>query len=190
MNPVTAAIHATLNGNRDAYRIVVESEQAMLFAYASLRLPDKELVEEAVQQTFIAAWEQLADFDKARDLGVWLRAICFYKIKALLKRRQLDGHNRRTATERLQQLIVQAAAERLDAEEQHDASARRADHLQACLDNLAEQARTLVELRYNEGAKSQQIAETLERTPSWVTTTLSRVRKQLKVCIEQREVQA
>ena len=58
----------------------------MLLAFAAYRLPDAALVDEVVQQTFIRAFEQLADFDPAKDFATWLRAICRFMILAALER--------------------------------------------------------------------------------------------------------
>jgi DNA-directed RNA polymerase specialized sigma24 family protein len=79
-------IQQILAGDRDAYAELVDEHQSMLLAYAAYRVPDRDLAEEVTQQTFIRAYEQLADFRTDQDFGVWLRVICRYMILAELKK--------------------------------------------------------------------------------------------------------
>jgi len=48
----------------------------MLLSFALYRLPAREEAIEAVQDSFIRAYQQLADFRLNADFGVWLRSIC------------------------------------------------------------------------------------------------------------------
>jgi DNA-directed RNA polymerase specialized sigma24 family protein len=58
--------------------------------------------------------------------------------------------------------------------------------LRECLKHLQTQAATIVRLRYEARQSCQSIAESLDRTVTWVTSTLSRSRKALRLCIESR----
>ena len=48
--------------------------------------------------------------------------------------------------------------------------------LRRCLDDLAPRHRDLLRLRYEQGLRSREIGGRLERTVTWVTTALQRVR--------------
>ena len=88
MENLQATLRRVLAGDREAYSAIVSAHQDMLVAYAAFRLPDAALVDEVVQQTFIRAYEQLAEFQVDKDFGVWLRAICRFMILAELKDRK------------------------------------------------------------------------------------------------------
>jgi RNA polymerase sigma-70 factor (ECF subfamily) len=62
----------------------------------------------------------------------------------------------------------------------------RADALAQCVEQLQPAAKQLIELRYDDGLSGEQIAERVSRKPSAVYMQLSRVRKALHDCIQQR----
>src|ERR1051326_9389249 len=70
MAPLELSIKKVLSGDRDAYAAIVAEYQEMLLAYAAFRVPDRALVDEVVQQTFIRAYEQLADYKSDKDFGI------------------------------------------------------------------------------------------------------------------------
>ena len=58
------------------------------------------------------------------------------------------------------------------------------DGLRDCVGKLGHEAADLVALRYFNERSCKEIAEQKQRTVSWVTTTLNRVRKTLRDCME------
>jgi RNA polymerase sigma-70 factor (ECF subfamily) len=56
--------------------------------------------------------------------------------------------------------------------------------LRDCVAKLGREAADLVALRYFNKRSCKEIAEQKQRTVSWVTTTLNRVRKTLRECME------
>lgn len=181
MEPLQESIKRVLSGDREAYSAVVAGYQEMLLAYAAFRVPDAALVDEVVQQTFIRAYEQLADYKPDKDFGVWLRAICRFMILAELKRATRDRENRQGYRERLQLKLLAAAIERSGSAVDEDLSGR----LKACVGKLQETSRALVAYRYQQLLKIDEIARQMGQSISWVATTLFRVRDALRKCMEQ-----
>jgi RNA polymerase sigma-70 factor (ECF subfamily) len=151
----------------------------MLLAYAAFRVPDAALVDEVVQQTFIRAYEQLAEFEPDKDFGVWLRAICRFMILAELKRATRDRENREGYREHLQLTLLQAALGRAESGPDEDLVRR----LKSCLGKLQETSRTLVSHRYQQLMRVDEIARRMGQSLSWVATTLFRVRETLRKCM-------
>ena len=60
------------------------------------------------------------------------------------------------------------------------------EFLEECFAALPENARLLLNLHYQEGNDSNEIAARLTRSRSWVRTTLFRLRQQLRTCIESK----
>jgi RNA polymerase sigma-70 factor len=170
-----------LAGDRDAYGEIVAEHQDMLLAYAAFRLPDPALVDEVVQQTFIRAYEQLADFQAGKDFGVWLRTICRFMILAELKRATRDRQNRSGYTEELRDRLLGDALERADAGPDEDVLRR----LKQCMGSLQETSRDLVRYRYEQVLKVEEIARKMDQSVAWVATTLFRVRAILRRCMGQ-----
>lgn len=171
-----ALLRRVQDGDRDAYAGIVVEHQDMLLAFAGFRLPDRDLADEVVQQTFIRAYEQLRDFRPDGDFGTWLRTICKYLILAELKRRSREQRNLGGARDVLRQTLFE---ERLRGGD--DDRLRR---LQGCLDRLAQPQRDLLARRYRDGESVNELALRYKRTVTWVTTVLFRVRGLLRTCME------
>ena len=62
-------------GDPDAVRSVYRSHGRLVYAVAHRVLGDRDLAEEATQQTFVKAWRAAQSFDEQRELGPWLAAI-------------------------------------------------------------------------------------------------------------------
>jgi RNA polymerase sigma-70 factor (ECF subfamily) len=173
---VLDTIRRVLGGDRNAYAALVESYQDMLLAYAGFRLADRDLADEAVQQTFIRAYEQLGDFRPDGDFGIWLRTICKFVILAEVKRRSRDQKNLGNARDALRLTLA--------VEGLHDGGEDRLVRLQGCLERLPTPQRDLLSRRYRDGESVNELALRYKRTVTWVTTVLFRVRGLLRTCME------
>ena len=169
-----------LAGNQEAYRAVVMKYQPMLLSYAGFRVPDRDLVDEVVQQTFIRAYEQLAEYRSGDDFGVWLRSICGYMIKAELKRNIRNRQNVRKYSDYLKQRLLETALEHGMGDDSPESHAVLGD----CLGGLEGTARQLITYRYTENRSVNEIAGLAGRTVTWVTSTLFRIRRTLRECVE------
>jgi RNA polymerase sigma-70 factor, ECF subfamily len=169
-----------LAGDREAYAEIVDEHQSMLLAYAAYRVPDRSLAEEVTQQTFIRAYEQLADFRSGQDFGVWLRVICRYMILAELKKYSRRVANQEKYAEQLKSELMLQAMDELDELPEADVYAQ----LRECIEHLQPKAAEVVKLKYSQDQSCKEIAESTARSVTWVTSTLSRVRKALRQCLE------
>jgi RNA polymerase sigma-70 factor (ECF subfamily) len=181
MGELDQTVRRVLAGDRDAYSELVSEHQDMLLAYAAFRIPDRALVDEVVQQTFIRAYEQLADFDLSKDFGVWLRTICRFMIMAELKRATRDRQNRAGYTDELRDRLLGRALERGESGADEDLLRR----LKGCVSNLQETSRSLVRYRYEQLLKVEEISRKMGQSVAWVATTLFRVRAALRKCMGQ-----
>ena len=179
MSSFSDALARVLKGDRDAYSAIVGEYQDMLLAYAAFRLPDASLVDEVVQQTFIRAYEQIRDYQPDKDFGIWLRTICRFMILAELKRATRDGRNKETYRGHLRHSLLDEALRRGDSPVDEDVLRR----LKGCLGRLQATSRSLVEFRYRQLLKVEEISRRLGQSASWVATTLFRVRESLRKCM-------
>lgn len=181
--PLSAAIDRVLNGDKDAYAQIVAEHQDMLLAFAAFRVPDGDLADEVVQQTFIRAYEQLDQFQREKDFGQWLRTICKYMIMAELKKCSSDVHNRRNYTEHIRGVLAQSAIDCFGEEEEASDTARMLD---ACMKSLPGRSQSILQMKYEQKLPASEISAKFGQTEGWVATTLFRLRNELKRCIEQR----
>lgn len=62
-------------GDRDAFRLVVERCQAMVFSIALKMLADEDEAKDIVQETFLRVWQHIGKYDPRRSFTTWLYAI-------------------------------------------------------------------------------------------------------------------
>lgn len=173
-------IRRVLDGDVDAYGEIVREYQGMLLGYASNRLSNPQLAQEVVQLTFIRAYNQIADFRLGEDFGVWLCVICRYMILTELERMRRQSRNQDKYREQFEVELSTSMTEiEIDDEEPEPAMLA----LRACLKKLRAEAASLMDLRYNKKKSCKEIAEQKNRTVTWVTSNLSRVRQTLRRCI-------
>ena len=63
------------NGDREAFRSVVQTYQRMVFSLALKMLADEDEAKDVVQETFIRVWQKIGDYDVRRPFATWLYTI-------------------------------------------------------------------------------------------------------------------
>lgn len=180
MNPSAGEIvRKVLEGERDAYRHVVREYGAVVRAALAAQLSSADAVEDLAQETFIAAYEHLAEFDLSKDLGPWLKGIARNKLLMHFRRAALHGE----AVEKLK-----AAAAREVFEDVHRATeadgTEAVDRLRACFEKLPQRLMDALRARYFERLAVGAIAQGLRTSATAVSSLLFRGRKELQACME------
>jgi len=178
MNSITK--ENILAGDLDAYGDVVREHQGILLGYALRRLGDWTLAEEVVQLTFIRAYQKLDEFQPDKEFGVWLCVTCKYLILTELEKRRREITNKSNYHEVLELEIAAAAADDMEPDFKFD----QLTALGSCVSKLQKETSDLIALRYFKKWSCKEIAVEKNRSVTWVTSTLSRVRKTLRKCIE------
>ena len=174
-----------VDGDLDAYAAVVREHQGMLLGYALQRLGDWTLAEEVVQLTFVRAYQNLSDFRPEEEFGVWLCVTCKYLILSELEKKRREQRNRENYRSALELEVAESAFE----DEELEGPLERQVALRVCVGKLKSESADLVKRRYFAKCSCKQIAEEKGRTVSWVTSTLSLIRKKLKSCLERQLMQ-
>lgn len=80
-------INRVVAGDKAAFRPIVEEFQGFVYAVSFKMMGNPHEAEEAVQETFIKVWRNLARFDADKNFKTWLYKIvvnlCYDKLKAL-----------------------------------------------------------------------------------------------------------
>jgi RNA polymerase sigma-70 factor (ECF subfamily) len=138
---------------------------------------DEHLAEDIFQEVSIAAVSKCDEIADVDHFGPWVR--CAARLQALMA---LRNRNR---------LPRALSAEVLDALEQHwhrydrQPDADLSDALRNCLDRLSPYAKQLVETRYTDGKRGNDLAAALRRSLNTVYVALTRVHHTLRDCLQQ-----
>lgn len=156
-----------------AIEVLHKEFSSRLFAYAMSMLRNREDAEDAVQTTFMNAYNSLTDGRIPRQEASWLfriaRNVCLNRIRT---------HTRKPAGS-LEGIDIASSRGVEDQLDQH----LHAVALRMALERLPEQQRKAIVLRELQGASYAEIAEALETTQGAVESLIFRARRQLATSI-------
>jgi RNA polymerase sigma-70 factor (ECF subfamily) len=178
MTGMNDIVRRVRDGDRDAYREVVKEYGASIGGFIAAYLPQRELVDDLTQETFIAAYQHLDQFKTDQELGPWLKGIARNKVITYLRQRYRHG----SALERLKAEALERVADEVDRAQSGDDSAC-VDRLKDCLEKLPPRLRQVVQARYYERRRVNAIARALGSTASAISSLLFRGRKELETCL-------
>lgn len=174
-----ALVTAAQAGDHLAFGELVRAHMRHVRAFISLRAPVPHLVDEIVHDAFVHAFRRLHEFKAGTSMRAWVRAIAFHLLRAEVQRYAREQAGRLKYAEKI-------ALESARVERQADRSGPEVEALEECVRELPDESRHLLHLRYSDALESEVIGRTLERSASWVRTTLFRLRELLRLCVEER----
>jgi RNA polymerase sigma factor (sigma-70 family) len=164
--PDAAVVKRVLDGDREAYAVLVERYQRSAHSVALGILGDFQAAEDATQDALVSAFEKLGNLRKPERFGPWLVQI--------VRRKALDSVRRRWATSPLEQ-AGEVAADPVDP-----ALGESSQRLLAEVLRLPEREKQVVILRHFDGLSVKDIAMHLSQAVGTVTKTLSRAHGRLR----------
>jgi len=139
--------------------------------------------EDVVQDTFLAALQQIKDFQFRSSLFRWMYQIAMYKCFRVIRKRRRQVVSE---TENLEALSAAEALDRVEKEKSENRLKALAVAIRAERDALGEPCRTLLKKRDEEGQSYGQLAETLKIPVGTVMSRLSRCMESLRKRLERR----
>lgn len=172
-------VKRVLRGDRDAYRAVVKEYGPVVRAALAAQLSSADAVEDLAQETFIAAYEHLGEFDLDKDLGAWIKGIA--RNKLLMHFRRLYQHGE--AIEKLKAAAAQEVFEEVARISDGD-DRRSVERLRSCFEKLPQRVVDALRARYFDQASVTAIAGRQRTSATAVSSLLFRGRKELQACME------
>ena len=177
MNDELTWILQAQQGNDDAFTKLVEEHQTHVFNLCYRMLGEPEAAEDAAQESFLRAYQNLHRYDQSRPFATWLLSIAAHYCIDRLRRRKLsifsmDEENEDGSTYEI------ADPASLDPEAESVKREDR-DRLHILLKDLDETDRAAVIMRYWYDYSEVEIAESLKLTVSAVKSRLHRSRRAL-----------
>lgn len=159
-------VQETLAGHSEAFAVLVGRYERSVRAAAMSIVRKPHTADDAAQEAFVRAWQQLAQLRNPRAFGPWLMKIT--------QRCALDSLKEQQSVKCSECLDSMAAQERngqLDEKNQH---------LLETVQKLPEAQRQIVMLRYFGPHSVDELAALLNRSVGTVTKQLSRAHRRLK----------
>jgi len=162
------AIEKCRNGEREAFRHLVEKYQRQAISHATAILGSREDALDAAQEAFIDAFRALKQFDNSRPFYPW-----FY---VLLRNRCFKLAARKRETESIDETVIVAP--------NSTAQSERILALENALRSLDMEDREIVTLKYFDGLSYNELAERLQIPKGTVMSRLFHARKKLQAKLE------
>ncbi|MEO8602342.1 MAG: RNA polymerase sigma factor [bacterium] len=159
------------SGQRAAFEVLMRRHNQLLYRVVRAILRDQAETEDVLQETYVRAFMHLDQFLGRARFSTWLTRIAVHEALHRRKRRQRFVDFEAVAD-------GLAAATPNPEERAVDRELRAA--LEAAIDRLPEDFRTVFVLRDVEGLSTTQTAESLEIREATVKTRLYRARRQLR----------
>jgi RNA polymerase sigma-70 factor (ECF subfamily) len=174
VNDDVALVTAVLQKDRKATAEFVDAYTDAVYSFIRRRLsPRHDLVDDLVQEVFIAAWENLDSFRGVSPLRAWLLGIARHKIE--------DQYRR--LLQSAQSLEPEAAEELPAAELDMEALAdreRTEQKARQVLADLPEHYSVALQWRYWEKRSAREMAEATGRSEKAIERILARAREQFR----------
>jgi len=164
-------------GSDEAFTRLVEEHQTHVYNLCYRMLGEPEAAEDAAQESFLRAYQNLHRYDNGRSFATWLLSIAAHYCIDRLRRRKLsvfsldEENDDGTTYEVADPASPDPEAESVKREDR--------DRLHVLLKNLDETDRAAVIMRYWYDCSEVEIAESLKLTVSAVKSRLHRSRRAL-----------
>lgn len=163
---------AALQGDRDAFEMVIRSTSRSLFAIAYGILQNREEAEDVVQDTFVKAWKSRWRVRDSAKLPAWLSTIARHRARDLARKRRPEPLPENFESNEM--VAFEGAGQKADLD----------GEVRSALAQLPELHRAAVTLRYFEDLDYGTIEQTLGLTNGALRGILGRalglMRKRLK----------
>lgn len=158
---------AVANGDRAALRILYDRHAPWLALRLARRCADPGVVDETLQDTFLAVWRGARRYSGQGDVGAWIWGIAI--------RRLIDALRRRPTAE----VLVAEVHDRASVEEDILLGVEHGD-LGGALARLSPQLRAVVQATVLDGLTSREAGRLLGIPAGTVKTRMMRARAQLR----------
>ncbi len=175
------SIKKVQSGDRQAFEELLKHHMDGLRGYITLRCRDPEMVDEIAHDTFVFAWQHIDDFSGGSFIA-WLKAIASNLLRkhTLITARQFKNKAKYSIHYSHQRAeIFQAEEEGPD-----ETTIWELNTLQTCMEGLSDRMKSIIDLKYRLAHSAIEISEKTQQSVAWVNTTLFRLRKQLKKCMQ------
>lgn len=164
-------IQRCLDGDREAYSLLIEKYQQMVYTVSYRMLGEEAAAKDAAQESFLSAYLALKNFRKDAKFSSWLLSITLNKCRDILRAKK----NTVSVLEMENTLPSKSASP-----EEHLRRKEEGDLLQAALSTLSEEYRTVIILKHIEGMDYREIATVCGESAGTLKVRAHRAREMLR----------
>jgi len=173
-------IEAILNGDANAYSLLVDRYKDLVFTLALGMMKHREEAEEVAQDSFIKAYRSLEKFKGDSKFSTWMYRVTYNTCLDRLKKNKRKQNT--VAIDEFTEHKVKTIDNALDKIEKEE----RQTAIRQCLDQLSSEDNYLLTLYYFDELSLDEIAKIIGLKPNNVKVKLHRSRKRLATVLRQK----
>ena len=159
----------------EAFAQLLERHQQEIFRYIFSILLRFQDAEDIFQLTATTMWEKFSEFEPGTSFLAWGKSIARFKVLEFMRSHKSD---RLFFSEE----VIQHLAIWTSRQDEFDKT--RAEALRSCQAKLPTSDQNLLSCCYGKGATIEQVAKQIGRPANSVRNSLTRIRRNLYICIE------
>lgn len=171
MEEIVEIIRRVQNGDSDAYRLIVNRFQDMVYGYAYAILNDFHLAQDAAQEAFIDAYQCLPNLREPFAFPAWLKRIVHKQCDRIIRSKHIDMIPLHTFT-----YVESSLPGPVEVFEQHEL----AREIKGVINELPVEQRMVTTLFYIKGYSQKEISDFLEVPVKTVKSRLYASRNRLR----------
>lgn len=167
----------------EVFEVLARDHADHLLVFLRAVVRDRSMVDDVFQETMMVAWRRLADFDRTRSFGAWLRGIGSRVAMDFAGRRRMVIADPTI----LQEIEEHSVA--FDGDHAH-AFQTRMGTLDDCIERLPADYSQVIQMVYRAELPLRKIASNLSLTEEAVKKRVQRARALLGECLQRKGVLA
>ena len=180
-NDDTKLIQRVLEGDDDAFSVLVRKYQKQVHALAWRKIGDFHIAEEITQDTFLKAYKKLATLKKPQRFASWLYVIAANCCSSWLRKKRLWTQPLEKLEETDDEQLQQSAySGYVAAENERTTTEAQRDVVKKLLEKLQESERTVITLHYFAEMSCTEIGTFLGVSANTIKSRLRRAQQHLK----------
>ena len=164
-------------GDRNAFRQIVENTQGMVYQVAYRFLRGQHDAEDAVQEVYVRLWKNLSKYNSHIKLTTWLYRITSNYCLDVIKSASYRQQSKQADTDGLQLEDPRLADKRLDQREMNEL-------ILSAADRLTPVQKAVFILRDLEGLSVEEVCENLSMKSDTLKSNLYHARKKMSVLLK------
>lgn len=174
------------DGERDAYRLLVDRYAPMVFGLVRRHCDEPAEVEDLAQEIFIRAYEGLPDFRGDASFSSWLYRIALNRCRDHAKSARVERESSIEAMEEASGRRPRSLSADVPTPEDDLERSERARRIRRALDELGPDYAVPFLLKYEQGLSYQEMAEMMDATAGALKVRVHRARTRLRSLLEER----
>jgi RNA polymerase sigma-70 factor (ECF subfamily) len=170
------------HGDDDSFTNLVETYQKPVYNLCYRMLGEMEAAEDAAQETFLKAYQNLTRYDRERSFATWLLSIAAHHCIDKLRRRRFNS----VSIDEDEEGQTDIPDHSVPDPESEIMKHQQRERLQDCLQSLDPTDRAAVAMRYWQDCSEVEIAQALKLTVPAVKSRLHRARRALAELWEEK----